>query len=109
MVNARAPEARFDSRSAAGPPHGRLRVEILDAQEPDRVRYSAADCDAFSGDEVHHVVTWKGRPDLGSIAGKPIRLRFYLQNAALYSFQFTDGQTKGSGINLLCPGCRGRG
>ena len=109
VVNARAPETGFAAGSAGGAPHGRLRVEILDPQEPDRTGYSAADCDAFSGDAVRHLVTWQGQPDLGAFAGKPIRLRFHLKNAALYSFQFADQQARPSPINLLCPGCRGHG
>jgi hypothetical protein len=84
-------------------------VEILDALESHRTGYSAADCDAFSGDAVRHVVTWKGQSDLSAFTGKPIRLRFHLKNAAIYSFQFAGQQAKTSAINLLCPGCRGHG
>jgi hypothetical protein len=29
---------------------------------------------------------WQGAPDLASLAGQPIRLRFFLSNARLYAF-----------------------
>jgi len=32
--------------------------------------------------------TWNGRADLSELAGRPVRLRFALTNAKLYSFVF---------------------
>jgi hypothetical protein len=34
-------------------------------------------------------VNWKGRHDVSSLSGKPIRLRIDLKRAKLYAFQFT--------------------
>ena len=34
-------------------------------------------------------VTWKGRGELSELAGKPVRLRFALKEAKLYSFVFS--------------------
>jgi hypothetical protein len=50
------------------------------------------DCDPIRTDSVRQVVTWKGDPDVGNLAGKVVRLRFEMQNAKLYAFQFTDDQ-----------------
>ena len=42
----------------------------------------------FSGDSLRHVVRFPGREDLDALVGKPIRLRFDLSDAELYSFAF---------------------
>ena len=46
------------------------------------------------GDQVARTVTWGGKDDLGAFAGRPVRLRFALRDADLYSFRFVD-QTPG--------------
>ena len=49
-------------------------------------------------------------PDLASVAGTPVRLRFHLNNAALYSFRI-GGDSAPPGpfdLNLHAPGNRGR-
>jgi hypothetical protein len=38
---------------------------------------------------VDHVVSWGGRTDVNSVPGI-VKLRFYLRNADLYSFQIAD-------------------
>ena len=38
-------------------------------------------------DSTQHKMSWRGRPDLAPVRGKPVRLRFYLQQADLYGFQ----------------------
>jgi len=50
--------------------------------------FSLADCDRFSGDSVRNTVKWRGNSDLSPLQGRPLRLRFHLQNAKLYSFEF---------------------
>ena len=50
--------------------------------------FSLADCDRFSGDSVRHTVAWQGSSDLSRLQDRPVRLRFHLQNAKLYSFVF---------------------
>ena len=40
------------------------------------------------GDDLARTVTWKGSADVGGLAGKPVRLRFALSDADLYSLQF---------------------
>ena len=107
LINARAPKKPFGSSSTPRSPYGQLRVEVLDRQGRPLEGFGASDCDAFSGDEVRHPVTWKGNDGLVQLAETPIRLRFYLKNAALYSFQFTGKDTKPGMMNLLEPGSRG--
>ncbi|MEC7557764.1 MAG: hypothetical protein VYA32_11325 [Planctomycetota bacterium] len=47
------------------------------------------DCIESIGDSVEHIVRWKGGPDVSSLSGRPVRLRFVLKDADVYSFQFT--------------------
>ena len=48
--------------------------------------YSYRDCDPIRVDDVRCPVTWKGNPDVSRLAGQPIKLRFYLKQAKMYSF-----------------------
>ncbi len=69
--------------------------------------YSADDCDAFTGDDLRHVVTWNGRNALPRLDGDAFRLRFHLQNAALYTFQVLDRDPRPEDVELAEPGSRG--
>ena len=70
-------------------PGGSVVVEIL-AQDGGAIQgFGAVDCDAFSGDSLRHTVTWSKKPDLSALRGEPVRLRFHLNTAKLYSFVFT--------------------
>jgi hypothetical protein len=89
-------------------PHGEVRVEILTSAGQPLPGYRAGECDGFVGDELHHVVTWKGNASVRELAGQAVRLKFYLKNAALYSFQFQGEHPGTLPMNRLCPGCRGR-
>lgn len=50
--------------------------------------YTLADCDELRGDSLDKVVTWKGVATLPE--GRPIRLRFVMTDARLYSFRAGD-------------------
>ena len=50
--------------------------------------FSLAECDPIVGDEIARAVSWQGRRELKRLAGKPIRLRFGMKAADLYSIQF---------------------
>ena len=51
---------------------------------------SLADCPDHFGDTVERVVSWKNGTDVDRLAGKPVRLRYVLKDADVYSFRFTD-------------------
>jgi hypothetical protein len=70
---------------------GYVLVEILNANGAPIRGYRKRDCDAVRSDSIRHRVTWRGNADLSTLQGKPIRLKFYLKQARLYSFQFTAG------------------
>lgn len=73
------------STSAAGS----VRVELQDPQGKPIPGFSLADCQDVFGDEIERTVSWKDNPDLGKLAGRPVRLRFALRDADLYAYQFT--------------------
>ncbi|MBP85361.1 MAG: hypothetical protein CMJ64_01375 [Planctomycetaceae bacterium] len=69
---------------------GSLRVEIQDADGIPVPGCALADCHEVFGDAIDRVVSWKSETSVTSLSGKPVRLRFALQDADLYSFQFSD-------------------
>ena len=68
---------------------GSIVVEILDEAGKTLPGYGKDDCYAFQHDALRHTVVWGARSDVSQLAGKPIRLRFHLQSARLYSFVFS--------------------
>jgi len=72
------------STSAAGS----LRVEIQDADGVAVAGFALADCRPIVGDAIEYAVRWRGDPELASLAGKPVRLRFVLKEADLFSLRF---------------------
>jgi hypothetical protein len=64
---------------------GWLKVEVLDEHGKPISGYSLADCNVLRGDHLNQVVTWKTREALPT--GRPIRLRFVMTDARLYSFR----------------------
>jgi hypothetical protein len=77
-----------ESTSAAG----RIRVEIQDADGDVIEGYTLEDSETIYGDRIRHVVRWgtqqEQNGDVSRLAGQPIRLRFVMQEADLYSFKF---------------------
>jgi len=72
------------STSAAGG----MRVEIQDAEGTPVEGFALTDCDEIFGDELERVVMWGDRSDVSKLAGRPVRLRFALSDADLYSVRF---------------------
>ena len=74
-----------------GPDYGTVRVEVLDGSTGQPVAgFTKDDSDPFGGDEIRHTVSWKGKSDLKTLTGKTIQLRFHLDKAKLFAFQFVD-------------------
>lgn len=68
---------------------GYLRVELQRADGTPLEGYTLQDCPPIVCDSLRHVVRWSGNDgDLRAFAGQPVRLRFALADADLYSFQF---------------------
>jgi len=65
---------------------GELRVEVLDAAGRPIPAFSKANCRPVRSNNTLQLVQWRAEPDLGSLAGKPVRFRFHLRHARLYAF-----------------------
>lgn len=74
--------------NAATSAAGTVRFELQHASGRAIKGFKLAECDAFYGDTLSHTVTWQGESALDKLAGKPVRLRVWLQDADLYSIQF---------------------
>jgi hypothetical protein len=80
-------EINFSTSAAGG-----VRIEVQDAKGTPIPGFALDDCHKQFGDQLDRVVSWKQGADVSSLAGKPVRLRFELQDTDLYSFQFNSGE-----------------
>jgi hypothetical protein len=67
---------------------GEIRVEAVDALGRVIKGFSKQDCKPITGDSTEHVVSWVGGTDCHPLQARPIKLRFYLRRAKLFSFDF---------------------
>lgn len=72
------------STSAAGG----IRLELLDADGRPFPGFDVAASETIVGDSIARTVRWKKNPSLAALAGRPVKLRFHLKDADLYSFRF---------------------
>jgi len=69
---------------------GSLSVAVLSADGKPQSGFSKDDCEEIRSDGVRHVIRWNGNDGL-KVRG-PVRLRFYLRNAKLYSFRIKSSE-----------------
>ena len=86
-------------------PGGSIRVEVADRHDDVIEPCLKEHCDPFTGDSCSHTVTWKGDPRIP--AGSEERrfwrkLRFFLQDAELFSFHFA-GAVEAGPVELVDP------
>lgn len=74
------------STSAAGS----IRIELQDAAGAPLPGFALDDAPEIFGDALDRVAPWKEGRDLSGIAGQPVRLRFVMKDADVFSFQFRD-------------------
>jgi hypothetical protein len=67
---------------------GSVEVELLDEQGRPIEGYSKAASRIINGNSVRMPVRWKTTDDVSQLAGRPVRLRFHMQDCKLYAFQF---------------------
>ena len=73
---------------------GALRVEVLDADGNVIDGYSGKDCVAMRrANSTKRMITWRGADNLAPLAGKPVRLKFYMSQGQLYSFWVSPWKT----------------
>ena len=69
---------------------GSVKVEILNSDDTVKTGYSKNDCTAITTDNLNIAVRWGESSDISSLAGQSMKLKFYMTNAKLYSFTFTN-------------------
>ena len=73
------------STSAAGS----IQVEVQDVSGNAIPGFGLNDCPEVFGDDLERVVTWESGTDVSRLSGQPIRLRFLLKDADLFSMRFS--------------------
>ena len=63
-------------------------MEIQDGNGNRIPGYGLNDCTEKFGDSIGSRVTWKDRKTVSILKDKPVKLRFVLKDADLYSFKF---------------------
>ena len=81
---------------------GTLTAEVLDERGQVVEGLTAADCVAVRVDKTKVAVTWK-KADLGSVAGKVVKLRFHLKSARLFAF-WVSAQASGASGGYVAAG-----
>ena len=71
---------------------GSLRVEVQTPEGRPIEGLALTDCAEIFGDEISRAVRWKSSAQLASLSGQPIRLRFVMRDADLYSLKFSAEQ-----------------
>lgn len=92
--------------------HGKLAVEVLDENGNVIEGFSKRESRIIQkNNSTKQQVAWKSHTDLSSLAGKNIRLKFYLTQGNLYAFWISPwqsgesrGYTAGGGPNLSATG-----
>ncbi len=67
---------------------GKVQIEIQNQHGVTISGFSLSDSEILVGNEIKRLVSWKNNPDLSSLSGKAIKLKFLLKDANLYSFKF---------------------
>ena len=67
---------------------GSVQVELQQADGTPVEGHTLAESIPLIGDEIEAVVRWQGVSDVSALAGQPVRLRFVMKDADLYSLRF---------------------
>lgn len=68
---------------------GGIRVEIQDETGKPIPGFTLDESEETIGNEIERSASWTSGSEVGKLAGRPVRLRFVLKDADLYSLQFT--------------------
>ena len=68
---------------------GFIKVEIQNADGKPVEGYSLQDAQELIGNYIEHPAAWENGTDVSSLSGRPIRLKFVMKDANLYSLQFS--------------------
>lgn len=82
----------FDGRrlsvNFATRPGGAVRIELQSPDGEPLAGFSLAEAQPLRGDEIKQTAAWKKGVDVSTLAGNPVRLRFVVKEADVFSFRF---------------------
>jgi len=67
---------------------GSILIEIQDIEGNPIPGFRLEECDEVFGDTVERRISWKNNYNVSSLQGLPVRLKFVMKDADLYSFIF---------------------
>ena len=67
---------------------GFVKVELQTADGKPVPGFSLTEADIICGDSLDRTVSWKGNSDVGSLKGKPVRMRLVMRESDVYSWKF---------------------
>jgi hypothetical protein len=67
---------------------GVVQVEAQEADGTPIPGFTLAENSTLTGDAIEQAVTWKSRKEVAELEGRPVRLRFVLQEADLFALRF---------------------
>ncbi len=82
---------------------GEVRAEILDENGHPIPPFTAQNCSPITVDKTLQAVQWEDAKDLSTLRGRPVRIRFVLKNASLYSFWISP-ETSGASHGYVAAG-----
>ena len=65
---------------------GYVKIVVLDEAGAEIAGFGEADAPELAGDDIDRKVTWKSGKTIAELRGRPVRLRFIVRDADLYSF-----------------------
>ena len=71
---------------------GEAWVELQDETGKPLPGYTLEDAVSVDRNSVAQEVWWRSGPDVGSLAGRPVRMRVRMRSAKLYAFQFAESE-----------------
>jgi len=77
-------EIRINARTAGG---GYVDAELVDDSGNALDRYRFTESDRFTGDQLDHRISWRGRHDLSWLIGQSLQLKLRLRDADLFAFR----------------------
>lgn len=78
-------EINFSTSAAGG-----VRVELQDEEGVPLPGFSEGEATEQIGNEIARRVSWKAGDSVSTLKGKVVKIRFFLKDADLFSFQFTN-------------------
>lgn len=69
---------------------GMVRVEMTTAEGVPIAGFTREECDPIYGDALDRRVSWRGNTSVASLVDTPVRLRFVMQEADVYSLVFPE-------------------